>query len=157
MPILCFSRRCVGRWPSRIFYGAQPPPENHFDSNQIRFYSKLSKVFPLAEFQAKLFLTRSWVGGFYRDSLLKSVDTWICKWDPNNNCTMRSEKNSKLLWFGTAVEFSGHGTADAHSNVDSLSSSGYDSTKSSSSLLLLSLYHLCSNGQKPQKPLTNSF
>ena len=35
------------------------PPENHFDSNQICFYSKLGKVFPLAEFQAKLFLTRN--------------------------------------------------------------------------------------------------
>ena len=33
-------------------------PENHFDSNQICFYSKLGKVFSLAEFQAKLFLTR---------------------------------------------------------------------------------------------------
>ena len=74
MPILCFSRRCEGRWPRWIFYGAQPPPENHSDSNQIRFYSKLGKVFPLAEFQAKLFLTRNWVGGFYRDSLL-SPDT----------------------------------------------------------------------------------
>ena len=35
------------------------PPENYSDSNQIRFYSKLGKVFPLAEFQAKLFLTRN--------------------------------------------------------------------------------------------------
>jgi len=35
------------------------PPENHSDSNQSRFYSKLGKVFPLAEFQAKLFLTRN--------------------------------------------------------------------------------------------------
>ena len=41
------------------------PPENHFDSNQICFYSKVGKVFPLVEFQAKL----NRVGGFYRDSL----------------------------------------------------------------------------------------
>ena len=40
------------------------PPENHFNSNQICFYSKLGKVFPLAEFQAKLFLTRNVVAGF---------------------------------------------------------------------------------------------
>ena len=46
------------------------PPENHFESKQIRFYSKLGKVFALAEFLAKLFLTRNWVRGFYRDSLL---------------------------------------------------------------------------------------
>ena len=32
----------------------------------------------------------------------------------------------------TAVEVSGHGTADAHSKVDSLSISMYDSKKSSS-------------------------
>ena len=49
-----------------------PPPENHFNSNQICFYSKLGKVFALAEFHAKIFLTRNWVGGFYRDSLLNS-------------------------------------------------------------------------------------
>ena len=41
------------------------PPENHFDSNQIYFYSNFGKVFPLAEFQAKLFVTQTWVGGFY--------------------------------------------------------------------------------------------
>ena len=41
------------------------PPENHFDSNQIYFYSNFGKVFPLAEFQAKLFVTQNWEGGFY--------------------------------------------------------------------------------------------
>ena len=71
MPILCFWRRCDGRWLSQIFFWLQTPPENHSDLNQICFYSKLGKVFPLAEFQAKLFLTRNWVGGFYRDSLLR--------------------------------------------------------------------------------------
>ena len=68
MPILCFWRRCDGRW---IFYGSQPlPPENGFHSNQICFYFNLGEVFPLPEFQAKLFLMPNWVGGFYRDSLL---------------------------------------------------------------------------------------
>ena len=44
--------------PNILWPPIPPPPENHFNSNQIRFYSKLGKVFPLAEFQAKLFLTR---------------------------------------------------------------------------------------------------
>ena len=60
---------------AEYFMAPKPPPENHFDSNQIRFYSKLGKVFPLAEFQAKLSLTRNWVGGFYRDSLLIISET----------------------------------------------------------------------------------
>ena len=77
MPILCFWRRCDGRWLSQIFFWIQTPPENHSDSNQICFYSKLGKVFPLAEFQAKLFLTRNWVGGFYRDSLLRILFLYL--------------------------------------------------------------------------------
>ena len=36
-----------------------PPPENRFHSNQISFYSNLGEVFPLPEFQAKLFLMRN--------------------------------------------------------------------------------------------------
>ena len=38
------------------YFMAPNSPEGHFDSNQICFYS--GKVFPLAEFLAKLFLTR---------------------------------------------------------------------------------------------------
>ena len=52
------------------------PSENRFHSNQICFYSNLGEVFPSPEFQAKLFLMRNWVGGFYRDRLLSinSID-----------------------------------------------------------------------------------
>ena len=35
------------------------PPENSFHSNQICFYSNLGEVFPLPEFQAKLFLMQN--------------------------------------------------------------------------------------------------
>ena len=50
-----------------------PPEKDRFHSNQICFYFNLGDVFPLPDFQAKLFLMRNWVGGFYRDSLLKLV------------------------------------------------------------------------------------
>ena len=76
MPILCFWRRCDGPLPSRIFYGSSSPllpQENRFHSNQIYFHSNSGEVFPLPEFQAKLFLMRNWVGGFYRDSLLNGL------------------------------------------------------------------------------------
>ena len=70
MPILCFWRRCEGRRPSRIFYGSQPPlPGKPFPFKPNLFYSNLGEVFPLPEFQAKLFLMRNWVGGFYRENL----------------------------------------------------------------------------------------
>ena len=47
--------------------------ENHFESNQIFFYSNLGKVFHLPEFQAKLFLKRNWVGGSYKRQPLNTV------------------------------------------------------------------------------------
>ena len=81
MPILCFleTLRRAPTEPNILWLPT--PPENHFDSNRICFYSKLGKVFPLAEFQAKLFLTPKWVGGFYRDSLLKDqVTLRICSY-----------------------------------------------------------------------------
>ena len=49
----------------------RPParPENYCESKQTYFSYILDKAFHLPEFQAKLFFTRYWVGGFYWDSL----------------------------------------------------------------------------------------
>ena len=51
----------------------RPParPENYCESKQTYFSYSLDKAFHSPEFQAKLFFTRNWVGGFYWDSLLK--------------------------------------------------------------------------------------
>ena len=59
------------------YFMAPNPPGNRFHSNQICFYSNLYEVFTLSELQAKLFLMRNWVGGFYRDSLLKAREVWL--------------------------------------------------------------------------------
>ena len=50
----------------------RPParPENYCKSKQTYFSYSLDKAFHSPEFQAKLFFTRNWVGGFYWDSLL---------------------------------------------------------------------------------------
>ena len=50
----------------------RPParPENYRESKQTYFSYSLDKAFHSPEFQAKLFFTRNWVGGFYWDSLL---------------------------------------------------------------------------------------
>ena len=52
----------------------RPParPENYCESKQTYFSYSLDKAFHSPEFQAKLFFTRNWVGGFYWDSLLKA-------------------------------------------------------------------------------------
>ena len=52
----------------------RPParPENYCESKQSYFSYSLDKAFHSPEFEAKLVFTRNWVGGFYRDSLLKS-------------------------------------------------------------------------------------
>ena len=74
------------------------PPENRFHSNQIWFYSYLGEVFPLPEFQAKLFLMRNWVGGFYRDSLLtinKSKET--NETNDKENVTLRKFKYLAII------------------------------------------------------------
>ena len=58
----------------------RPParPENYCESKQTYFSYSLDKAFHPPEFQAKLFFTRNWVGGFYWDSLLKAF-MWIPK------------------------------------------------------------------------------
>ena len=58
----------------------RPParPENYCESKQTYFSYSLDKAFHSPEFQAKLFLTWNWVGGFYWDSLLKR-DTQTAK------------------------------------------------------------------------------
>ena len=71
MPILCFWRGCIRRWPDEIFFWLLTRAENNFESSQTRFYSNLDRLFQLPEFQTKLFLVRNWVGGSWRDSLLK--------------------------------------------------------------------------------------
>ena len=50
----------------------RPPawPEDYYESKQSYFSYRLDKAFHSPEFQAKLFITRNWVGGFYWDSLL---------------------------------------------------------------------------------------
>ena len=45
-------------------------PENNFESKQTYFSYSPNKGFHPPEFQAKLFFTRNWVGGFYWDCLL---------------------------------------------------------------------------------------
>ena len=45
-------------------------PENNFESKQTYFSYSPNKDFHPPEFQAKLFFTRNWVGGFYWDCLL---------------------------------------------------------------------------------------
>ena len=45
-------------------------PENSFESKQTYFNYSPNKGFHPPEFQAKLFFTRNWVGGFYWDCLL---------------------------------------------------------------------------------------
>ena len=45
-------------------------PQNYCESKQTYFSYSLDKAFHSPEFQAKLFVTRNWVGGFYWDSLL---------------------------------------------------------------------------------------
>ena len=45
-------------------------PKNYCESKQTYFSYILDKAFHSPEFQAKLFFTRNWVGGFYWDSLL---------------------------------------------------------------------------------------
>ena len=47
-------------------------PENNFESKQTYFSYSPNKGFHAPEFQAKLFFTRNWVGGFYWDCLLKT-------------------------------------------------------------------------------------
>ena len=51
-------------------------PENYCESKQAYFSYSLDKAFHSPEFQAKLFFTRNWVGGFYWDSLLKCRPYW---------------------------------------------------------------------------------
>ena len=53
----------------------RPParPENYCESKQTYFSYSLDKAFHSPEFQAKLFFTRNWVGGFYLDSLLRAA------------------------------------------------------------------------------------
>ena len=53
----------------------RPParPENYCESKQTYFSYSLDKAFHSPEFQAKLFFTQNWVGGFYWDSLLKLI------------------------------------------------------------------------------------
>ena len=55
----------------------RPParPENYCESKQTYFSYSLDKAFHSPEFQAKLFFTRNWVGGFYWDSLLNIHQT----------------------------------------------------------------------------------
>ena len=48
-------------------------PQNYCESKQTYFSYSLDKAFHSPEFQAKLFFTRNWVGGFYWDSLLKKL------------------------------------------------------------------------------------
>ena len=87
------------------YFMAPNPPGNRFHSNQICFYSNLGEVFTLPEFQAKLFLMRNWVGGFYTDRLLNFVfliqTTWwfsweeyliLCKWYVRMSLEMSKEK-----------------------------------------------------------------
>ena len=53
----------------------RPParPENYCESKQTYFSYSLDKAFHSPEFEAKLFFSRNWVGGFYWDSLLSSL------------------------------------------------------------------------------------
>ena len=51
-------------------------PENYCESKQTYFSYSLDKAFHSPEFQAKLFFTRNWVGGFYWDSLLNASNHW---------------------------------------------------------------------------------
>ena len=52
-------------------YSAPPvKTENYYESKQTYFSYGLDKAFHLPEFQAKLFFTRHWEGGFFWDSLL---------------------------------------------------------------------------------------
>ena len=65
----------------------RPParPENYCESKQTYFSYSLDKAFHSPEFQAKLFFTRNWVGGFYWDSLLIA-------WDKAPHCGKKEEK-----------------------------------------------------------------
>ena len=61
----------VARGADRAEYFMAPNrPGKPFPFKPNLFFSNLGEVFPLPEFQAKLFLMRNWVGGFYRESLL---------------------------------------------------------------------------------------
>ena len=57
-------------------------PENNFETKQTYFNYSPNKGFHPPEFQAKLFFTQNWMGGFYWDCLLKPI--YIC-----NNLTLR--------------------------------------------------------------------
>ena len=59
--------------------------ENYCESNQTYFGCSFDKAFHLPdEFQAKLFFTRNWVGGFYWDcAFLLDTEANVRKW----NCT----------------------------------------------------------------------
>ena len=69
----------------------RPParPENYCESKQTYFSYSLDKAFHSPEFQAKLFSTRNWVGGFYWDSLLsarisdRGAEIKFSQWDEN--------------------------------------------------------------------------
>ena len=71
MPNFQFSRRA--NWPCRENILSAPQRGQKIIVNQIKqtcFSLGLDKAFHLPEFQAKLFFTRNWAGGFYWDSLL---------------------------------------------------------------------------------------
>ena len=65
-------------------------PENYCESKQTYFSYSLNKAFHSPKFQAKLFFTRNWGGGFYWDSLFSN---WVplsraLKIPPNAPCLM---------------------------------------------------------------------
>ena len=74
MPNFQVSRRAKWSWPDKILGAPPAQPENYCESKQTHFSYSLDKAFHSPEFQAKLFFTRNWVGGFNWDSLLITLD-----------------------------------------------------------------------------------
>ena len=64
MPILSFQDVQNGR-AGQNTRRRPARPENYCESKQTYFSYSLDKAFHSPEFQANLFFTRNWVGGFY--------------------------------------------------------------------------------------------
>ena len=92
-----------------------PParPENYCESKQTYFSYSLDKAFHLPEFQAKLFFTRNWVGGFYWDSFLKGQGpvSWNARKGP------RAYFKTKTCWI--VAQFLAHKPVNFASLTDS--------------------------------------
>ena len=69
-------------------------PENNFESKQTYFSYSPNKGFHPPEFQAKLFFTRNWVGGFYWDCLLININFWECfsRWVACNTMYLKTTR-----------------------------------------------------------------